>query len=436
MNIDNDLAAYYLKQPNPSRERASVLASMANNIPQDPYGFGAIAKVPAMALAGQEMRTATETDDTNRQAALIELQRKQAISERAAASKEFFMQFEGLMKNPETKATAVQFWNANAEKYIPGAQQITNVFSDQKVDGVKFENGTVMGIMTTQRGKMPVIYDLEKSAWRNMQPQDTALMMRKQEPGTPEGRRIYGELQDTGAIPKTPTPDPNNPTINRPIVDIYSGAMEKNLAQEAPDLYKTYADDKRQAAKDVVSATPNTDFELFYQAGIKAGKTPDQISREWSDQKVRIARESRPPREPKEVDPDVSAKRKEDLEAKRFQNNLNAFMLDYPDMVEMNFETGKPMIKPQGMPLFKAFVAKRGGTTGPMDESTLKHSGAVPLPVGPSTVPAAPQQPAAAPQANKGARTERIPKGAVPLNKTVKGKPAYQLPNGQIWVAP
>jgi hypothetical protein len=47
----------------------------------------------------------------------------------------------------------------------------------------------------------------------------------------------------------------------------------------------------------VKEVTPDTDFKLFYQAGIEAGKKPDQISKEWEDRKVRIAQESRPPKE-------------------------------------------------------------------------------------------------------------------------------------------
>ncbi len=214
---------------NPYREQAKMLTDSANAIPNDAYGYGAIARIPSMLFAGQKMGEAQQYDE-----------QMNAQATKEAKATRFFGVFTKLLANPQTEGMAVKMWNETAPGMLGINQKIEAAKLSPNATTVKLQNGGWWGI--DHRTQQPIVYDTDQGGWRSPTQGDFAAFQKNTAAeGTPEGRRIYGELQDTSSIPNTPMQDPNNPDVTRSAQDIYAGAMQKNLAQESPVLAEKFS---------------------------------------------------------------------------------------------------------------------------------------------------------------------------------------------------
>ncbi|MCL5238649.1 MAG: SMP-30/gluconolactonase/LRE family protein [Nitrospirae bacterium] len=254
---------------NPYEKRVKVASQIAEN-----SGF---AKPLIYGLMGADMASAEQWDTERNQK-----------TEEQTKMQNFFKTFNVLSKHDA--GSAVKMWNDLAPSLLKMPYKIDAVTSSPEILGVHMANdgrwwgldkrtgGMLVSDSSTGKFIAPVQADMD--ALKN------SLSAKE---GTPEGRRILGELQDTEGIPDTTTVDNNG--VSRSPRDIYTDAMKKNLAQESPSLLKQFVDERIKENK-----TPN---EIELQARAQRGDIEARavLDRMQSD-KVKVARESRPPRTP------------------------------------------------------------------------------------------------------------------------------------------
>lgn len=346
---------------NPYREQAKMLTDSANAIPNDAYGYGAIARIPSMLFAGQKMGEAQQYDE-----------QMNAQATKEAKATRFSEVFTKLLANPQTEGMAVKMWNEMAPSMLGINQKIEAAKLSPNATTVKFQNGGWVGV--DYRTQQPIVYDTDQGGWRLPTQGDVAAFQKNTAAeGTPEGRRIYGELQDTSSIPNTPMQDPNNPDVTRSARDIYAGAMKKNLAQESPTLAKQYNEEQnRKSKQDEMTGHITTDARGNPVYATKSGQP--------STTKAYIKPE-KPTGRYETIRPDPN--------------------------------TGKTYGLVKGSNRWEELPAPPGASFAKPASGNRR--------IGGGTVGSSPSSPSSPPA------------GAVPLNKTIGGKPAYQLPDGRIW---
>lgn len=265
--MDYGLGALF-KTENPYEKRVKIASQIAEN-----SGF---AKPLIYASMGADMASAEQWDTERAQK-----------TEEQTKIQNFFKTFDVLSKH--NAGSAVAMWNKFAPSLLKIPYKIDAVTNSPEILGVHMANdgrwwgldkrtgGMLVSDSSTGKFIAPVQADMD--ALKN------SLSAKE---GTPEGRRILGELQDTEGIPDT-TVDYNG--VSRSQRDIYTDAMKKNLAQESPSLLKQFVDERIKENR-----TPN---EIELQARAQRGDIEARavLDRMQSD-KVNVARESRPPRTP------------------------------------------------------------------------------------------------------------------------------------------